>query len=141
MIPTFLATLNASLNAAALVFLSAGYVFIRRKDVARHRLCMVTAFGISCVFLVSYLIHHARVGSVTYAGPPSLRPLYLAVLVPHVIFAAAVPVLAVLTIRLALKGDFVRHRRIARITWPIWIYVSVTGVVIWWMLYRGDFGG
>jgi len=135
-IPTFLATLNASLNAAALVFLSAGYVFIRRKDVARHRLCMVTAFGISCVFLVSYLIHHARVGSVTYAGPPSLRPLYLAVLVPHVIFAAAVPVLAVLTIRLALKGDFVRHRRIARITWPIWIYVSVSGIVVYWMLYR-----
>ncbi|HEX6276315.1 MAG TPA: DUF420 domain-containing protein [Polyangiaceae bacterium] len=136
MTPTFLATLNASLNAAALVFLTAGYVFIRRKDVARHRRCMLTAFGISCVFLVSYLIHHARVGSVTYAGPPSLRPLYVAVLVPHIILAAAVPVLAVLTIRLGLKGDFVRHRRIARITWPIWLYVSVSGIVVYWMLYR-----
>jgi uncharacterized membrane protein YozB (DUF420 family) len=134
--PTFLATLNASLNAASTVFLAAGFYFIRRKEVARHRACMLTAFGISCVFLVSYLIHHARVGSVPFRGPESLRPLYLAVLVPHVILAAAVPVLAILTIRRALKGDFERHRRIARVTWPIWIYVSVSGVVVYWMLYR-----
>jgi uncharacterized membrane protein YozB (DUF420 family) len=134
--PTFLATLNASLNAAATVFLAAGYVFIRRKDVARHRFCMLAAFGISCVFLVSYLIHHARVGSVRFAGPESLRPLYLAVLVPHVILAATVPVLAILTIRRGLKGDYERHRRIARFTWPIWMYVSVSGVAVYWMLYR-----
>jgi uncharacterized membrane protein YozB (DUF420 family) len=134
--PTFLATLNASLNAASTVFLTAGYFFIRRKDVARHRFCMLTAFGISCLFLVSYLIHHARVGSVPFRGPESLRPVYLAVLVPHVILAASVPVLAVLTIRRALKGDFERHRRIAKVTWPIWLYVSVSGVAVYWMLYR-----
>ena len=136
MSPTFLATLNASLNAASTVFLVAGFYFIRRKEIARHRACMLTAFGISCAFLVSYLIHHARVGSVPFRGPESLRPLYLAVLVPHVILAAAVPVLAILTIRRALSGDFERHRRIARVTWPIWLYVSVSGVVVYWMLYR-----
>ena len=97
---------------------------------------MLTAFGISCVFLVSYLIHHARVGSVPFRGPDALRPLYFAVLVPHVILAAAVPVLAVITIRRALKGDFARHRRIARFTWPVWLYVSVTGVIVYFMLYR-----
>jgi putative membrane protein len=134
--PTFLATLNASLNAASTVFLTAGYFFIRRKDVARHRFCMLTAFGISCVFLVSYLIHHARVGSVPFRGPEALRPVYLAVLVPHVILAASVPILAILTIRRALKGDFERHRRLARVTWPIWLYVSVSGVAVYWMLYR-----
>jgi len=134
--PTFLATLNASLNAASTVFLTAGYFFIRRKDVARHRFCMLTAFGISCVFLVSYLIHHARVGSVPFRGPEALRPVYLAVLVPHVILAACVPILAILTIRRALKGDFERHRRIAKVTLPIWLYVSVSGVAVYWMLYR-----
>jgi uncharacterized membrane protein YozB (DUF420 family) len=134
--PTFLATLNASLNAASTVFLTAGYFFIRRKDVARHRFCMLTAFGISCVFLVSYLIHHARVGSVPFRGPEELRPLYLAVLVPHVILAACVPILAILTVRRALKGDFERHRRIAKVTLPIWLYVSVSGVAVYWMLYR-----
>jgi putative membrane protein len=134
--PTFLATLNASLNAASTAFLAAGFYFIRRKEVARHRFCMLTAFGISCVFLVSYLIHHARVGSVPFRGPDALRPLYFAVLVPHVILAAAVPVLAVITIRRALKGDFARHRRIARFTWPVWLYVSVTGVIVYFMLYH-----
>ena len=136
MSPTFLATLNASLNAASTVFLTAGYFFIRRKEVARHRFCMLTAFGISCVFLVSYLIHHARVGSVPFRGPEALRPVYLAVLVPHVILAASVPILAILTIRRALKGDFERHRRLAKVTWPIWLYVSVSGVAVYWMLYR-----
>ena len=136
MSPTFLATLNASLNAASIVFLTSGYFFIRRKNIARHRFCMLTAFGISCVFLVSYLIHHARVGSVPFRGPDALRPLYLAVLVPHVILAACVPILAILTIRRALKGDFERHRRIAKVTWPIWLYVSVSGVAVYWMLYR-----
>jgi uncharacterized membrane protein YozB (DUF420 family) len=134
--PTLLATVNACLNTAATVFLTAGYVFIRRKEVTRHRFCMLTAFGISCVFLVSYLVHHARVGSVPFRGPESLRPLYLAVLIPHIILAATVPVLAILTIRRGLKGDYERHRRIARFTWPIWMYVSVSGVAVYFMLYR-----
>jgi uncharacterized membrane protein YozB (DUF420 family) len=134
--PTGLATLNACLNALATVFLVAGFYFIRKKDIARHRFCMLTAFGISCVFLVSYLVHHARVGSVEFAGPESLRPLYRAVLFPHIVLAATVPFLAIVTIRRALKGDFARHRAIARVTLPIWLYVSVSGVAVYWMLYR-----
>ena len=134
--PTALATLNACLNALSLVFLVTGFYFIRKKEIAKHKFCMLTAFGISCVFLVSYLIHHARVGSVKYAGPEALRPLYLVVLFPHIAFAATVPVLAIVTIRRALKGNFERHRAIARVTLPIWLYVGVSGVVVYWMLYQ-----
>ena len=131
-----LATLNACLNALSLVFLLAGFYFIRKKETAKHKFCMLTAFGISSVFLVSYLVHHARVGSVKFAGPESLRPVYLAVLFPHIVFAATVPVLAIVTIRRALKGNFERHRAIARVTLPIWLYVGVSGVVVYWMLYQ-----
>ena len=134
--PTGLATLNAFLNALSLVFLLAGFYFIRKKEIAKHKFCMLTAFGVSAVFLVSYLIHHARVGSVPFAGPASLRPVYLAVLVPHIILAATVPVLAIVTIRRALKGNFERHKKIARVTLPIWLYVGVSGVVVYWMLYQ-----
>jgi uncharacterized membrane protein YozB (DUF420 family) len=134
--PTGLATLNACLNAVAMAFLLAGYFFIRRKEIQKHKFCMLTAFGISCVFLVSYLVHHARVGSVKYAGPESLRTLYYVVLVPHIAMAMLVPVLAIVTIRRALKGNFEHHRRIAKITLPIWLYVSVSGVVVYYMLYR-----
>src|SRR5262245_34917023 len=136
MSPTGLATLNACLNALSMVFLLAGFFFIKRKEIQKHKFCMLTAFGISCVFLVSYLVHHARVGSVKYAGPEALRSLYLVVLFPHIVFAAIVPVLAIVTIRRALKGNFERHRRIARITLPIWLYVSVSGVAVYFMLYR-----
>jgi uncharacterized membrane protein YozB (DUF420 family) len=136
MSPTGLATLNACLNAVAMVFLLAGFFFIRRKEIQKHKLCMLTAFGISCVFLVSYLVHHARVGSVKYAGPESLRAVYYVVLFPHIVMAALVPVLAIVTIRRALKGNFESHRRIAKITLPIWLYVSVSGVVVYFMLYR-----
>jgi len=134
--PTGLATLNACLNALSLVFLVAGFYFIVRKEIAKHKFCMLTAFGVSCVFLVSYLVHHARVGSVEYAGPASLRPLYLVVLVPHIVLAATVPVLAIVTIRRALKGNFAHHKKIARVTLPIWLYVGVSGVVVYWMLYQ-----
>ncbi len=134
--PTGLATLNACLNALSLVFLLAGFFFIRKKEIQKHKACMLMAFAISCVFLVSYLVHHARVGSVKYAGPESLRALYKVVLVPHIVFAALVPLLAIVTIRRALKGNFERHRRIARITLPIWLYVSVSGIAVYVMLYR-----
>ena len=134
--PTGLATLNACLNTLSMAFLLAGFYFIRRREIQKHKLCMLTAFGISCVFLVSYLVHHARVGSVKYAGPDSLRPLYYLVLFPHIVFAALVPLLAIVTIRRALKGDFERHRRIARITLPVWLYVSVSGVAVYFMLYH-----
>ena len=136
MSPAFLPTLNACLNAAAAAFLVIGFVFIKQRRIRTHRFCMLTAFGISCVFLVSYVVHHVRVGSVPFRGAESLRPLYFAVLVPHVILAALVPPLALVTIRRGLKNDVVRHRRIAKITLPIWLYVSVSGVAVYWMLYR-----
>jgi putative membrane protein len=134
--PAFLPTLNACLNAAAATFLVIGFVFIKQRRIRAHKLCMLTAFGISCVFLVSYLVHHARVGSVPFRGAESLRPLYFTILVPHVILAALVPPLALVTIRRGLKDERVRHTRIARITLPVWLYVSVSGVAVYWMLYR-----
>ena len=136
MSPAFLPTLNACLNAAAAVFLVIGFVFIKQRRIRAHKLCMLTAFGISCAFLVSYLVHHAQVGSVPFRGAESLRPVYFAILVPHVILAALVPPLAFVTIRRGLKNDVVRHRRIAKITLPVWLYVSLSGVAVYWMLYR-----
>lgn len=133
----FLPTLNATLNAASGVCLLVGYYFIRRKEVAKHRAAMLTAFGISTVFLVSYLIHHARVGSVPYRGTGVMRTVYLAILIPHILLAASVVPLAIVTIRRGLKGNIAKHRPLARITLPIWLYVSVTGVVVYFMLYGG----
>jgi uncharacterized membrane protein YozB (DUF420 family) len=96
---------------------------------------MLTAFGISVVFLVSYLVHHARVGSVPYQGTGAMRTVYFAVLIPHVILAAFVPFLAIVTLRRGLKNQIDRHRPIAKVTLPIWLYVSVTGVIVYLMLY------
>ncbi len=131
-----LPTLNAALNALAAVLLISGWVFIRRRDIARHRLCMLSAFGVSVVFLASYLTYHYHVGSVRFPDLGWVRTLYLGILLTHTVLAAAVPVLAVLTLVRAFQERFDRHRRIARWTLPIWIYVSITGVVIYWMLYH-----
>jgi len=135
-VPSPLATLNAVLNAAATLFLLAGYAFIRRGDRRRHRLCMLTAFGISIAFLISYLVHHARVGSVAFRGHGAIRSVYLAILVPHVLLAASVVPLALVTLVRALRERFAAHRKVARWTLPIWLYVSVSGVVVYWMLYH-----
>ena len=97
---------------------------------------MVSAFAVSIVFLVSYLVHHALAGIVYFQGHGPVRALYLAILWTHTPLAACVPVLAVLTLRQALKGNFTKHKKIARITFPIWLYVSVTGVVVYFMLYK-----
>lgn len=131
-----LPTLNAALNALAAVLLISGWVFIRRRDIVRHRLCMLSAFGVSVLFLVSYLTYHYHVGSVRFPDLGWVRTLYLGILLTHTVLAAAVPVLAVLTLVRAFQERFDRHRRIARWTLPIWIYVSITGVVIYWMLYH-----
>lgn len=131
-----LPTLNAALNAVSAALLVAGYRFIRRREIARHRACMLAAFGVSVLFLVSYLVYHANVGSVRFPGTGALRTAYLAILLSHTVLAAAVPFLAVLTLVRALQQSFDRHRRIARWTLPIWLYVSVTGVVVYWMLYH-----
>jgi uncharacterized membrane protein YozB (DUF420 family) len=131
-----LATTNAVLNSIAAVLLVAGWVFIWRGQWRAHRAAMVAAFATSAVFLVCYLVYHWLEGSRKYAGPESLRLAYYAILITHVILAAAVPVLALRMFFLAWKGRWEAHRRLGRITLPIWLYVSVTGVVIYLMLYQ-----
>ncbi len=135
-----LPTLNAFLNALAALCLIVGYRFIRRREVAAHRACMVAAFTCSILFLVSYLVYHYQVGSVRYQGTGALRTVYLTILATHTVLAAAVPFLAVITLVRALRQRFDRHRAIARWTLPIWLYVSVTGVVIYLMLYGAPWG-
>jgi uncharacterized membrane protein YozB (DUF420 family) len=131
-----LATTNAVLNSLATVLLVAGWVFIRRGDWRAHRAAMVAAFATSAVFLVCYLVYHYLEGSRKYAGPDSLRPVYYAILLTHVVLAAAVPFLALRMFFLAWRGRWEAHRRLGKVTMPIWLYVSVTGVVIYAMLYH-----
>ncbi len=130
-----LPALNAALNATSAVFLVAGFGFIRRGRIGAHRACMLAAFATSTLFLVSYLVYHARVGSVPYRGTGWHRPLYFSILIPHTILAASIVPLAILTLKRALGGDFARHARLARVTLPIWLYVSVSGVAVYLMLY------
>jgi uncharacterized membrane protein YozB (DUF420 family) len=131
-----LPTINAILNATACVLLLRGYWLIRHKRIAEHRKIMITAFVTSCLFLVCYLIYHAQVGSVRFPHTGSIRTVYLSILSSHTILAATVPVLAIITLRRGLTMRYEMHRRIAKWTWPIWMYVSVTGVVVYLMLYH-----
>jgi uncharacterized membrane protein YozB (DUF420 family) len=133
---TDLPALNAGLNGIATGLLVLGYDRIRRREIAQHRACMIAAFATSVLFLVFYVIYHYNVGSVKFPGVGLARTLYLLMLFTHVVLAALVPVLAVVTLALGLRGSLVRHRRIARWTLPIWLYVSVTGVLIYVVLYH-----
>jgi uncharacterized membrane protein YozB (DUF420 family) len=134
---SLLPSINATLNALSAVLLVCGYVLIRRKQIARHRRVMLTAFVTSCLFLVCYLVYHAQVGSVPFHHEgTTLRTVYLSILFTHTVLAATVPVLAIITLRRGLAARYDRHRRIARWTLPIWLYVSVTGVVVYVMLYH-----
>lgn len=133
---TILPALNASLNCLAATFLVAGYLAIRQRRVQAHRFCMVTAFSCSVAFLISYLFYHFQGGSVRFQGTGAVRVVYFSILLSHTVLAAAVPFLAVITLYRALRERFEHHRAIARWTLPIWLYVSVTGVVIYWMLYH-----
>src|SRR5271169_3520301 len=121
-----LPTLNATLNATSAVLLALGYRFIRRRQIAAHRVCMVAAFCVSVVFLVSYLVYHVQVGSVRFTWTGWVRGLYLTILATHTVLAALVPPLAIVTLSRAVRARFDRHRRIARWAFPIWFYVSVT---------------
>ena len=132
-----LPTLNACLNGLSALLLLTGFVFIKSGDRNAHRFCMVTAFIVSIVFLVSYLVHHVLAGIFYFQGHGFIKTFYLALLTSHTLLAILVPVLAIITLRFALKGNFEKHRKIARITFPIWLYVSVTGVLVYFMLYRG----
>ncbi len=134
-----LPTVNATLNGLAALCLVAGYLFIRRRRVTAHKRAMLTAFGCSIAFLVSYLYYHYQVGSVRFQGTGTIRTVYLGILLTHTVLAAVVPFLAAVTLYRAWREDFARHRALARVTLPIWLYVSVTGVVIYWMVYRIDF--
>jgi uncharacterized membrane protein YozB (DUF420 family) len=127
---------NATLNAISTVFLAVGWTFIRRGDMRRHRACMLAAFATSTLFLISYLVYHANVGSVPFEGQGSIRTVYFVILITHIVLAAAILPLALVTLSRALSRRFDRHRAIARWTLPIWLYVSVTGVLIYLMLYR-----
>jgi putative membrane protein len=131
-----LPALNAVLNATSAVLLTVGYVFIRSRKIAAHLTCMLTAFGVSTLFLISYVIYHYHAGSRPFAGQGWIRPVYFTLLLTHIVLAAAIVPLALTTMYRALTGQFARHKWIARWTLPIWLYVSVTGVVIYWMLYR-----
>lgn len=130
-----LPTLNASLNLLAALLLFVGWRFIRRGNVRAHRACMISAVVVSTAFLVSYLIYHYQVGSVRFQGTGAVRTVYLTILLTHTVLAATVPFLAAITLVRALRSRFDRHRAIARWTLPIWLYVSVTGVIVYAMLY------
>ncbi len=131
-----LPALNATLNSLSAVFLTAGYAFIRKKKIAAHKACMLSAFVVSMLFLVSYVVYHAQAGSTRFPGEGWTRPVYFTILISHVTLAVAILPLAIVTLTRALRGRFDAHRRIARRTLPLWLYVSVTGVVVYWLLYH-----
>ncbi len=135
---TDLPTVNAALNATCAVLLVIGYVLIRRRRITAHRAVMIAAFSCSVLFMISYLTYHFQAGSVKFQGTGGIRTVYFTILLTHTVLAAAVPFLAVITLVRALRERFDRHRAIARWTLPIWLYVSVTGVAVYWMLYRMD---
>jgi putative membrane protein len=134
--PTLLARINVCLNAAAGVCLLAGLWFVRHQQLSIHKLCMLSAFGLSSTFLVTYLIHHAQVGSVPFRGGGLWRPIYFSILIPHILLAAVIVPLALLTLYRGWTGRVTAHRRIARYTFPLWLFVSASGVAVYMMLYH-----
>ena len=129
--------INASLNGLSAIFLAAGFVFIRRKNVPAHRRCMISAFVTSAIFLACYLTYHFSVRVVTkFPGQGWIRPVYFTMLISHILLAIAILPLAIITLSRGLRNRIESHRKIARWTWPIWMYVSVTGVLVYLMLYH-----
>jgi putative membrane protein len=131
-----LPTVNAALNSLSGAFLTLGFIFIKSKNIKAHKACMLSAFASSSLFLVSYLVYHYQVGSVPFKGQGAIRTLYFTILLTHTILAVVVVPLALITLWRALRENFPAHRRIARWTFPIWLYVSITGVLVYVMLYR-----
>ncbi len=131
-----LPALNACLNAASAVLLIRGWMLIRRGERDRHRRVMLAAFATSALFLTSYLLYHAQVGSVRFQKTGPIRAVYFSILLTHTVLAASVAPMALFTLVRGIKGRFDRHRALARWTLPLWLYVSVTGVIIYLMLYR-----
>ena len=133
---TDLPGINATLNAVSAVLLSAGYALIRTGRVRQHRACMLAACATSTLFLTSYVVYHLNVGSVAFTGQGPIRVVYFSVLISHIVLAALILPLALVTLIRALRERFAAHAAIARWTLPVWLYVSVTGVMVYWMLYR-----
>ncbi len=131
-----LPALNATLNAISAIFLACGYFFIRRKNILAHRNCMISAFCTSTVFLVCYLVYHFNVGRTNFVKPPWFRPIYLTLLLTHTVLAVVIVPMIFITLSRALRAKFDLHKKIARWTWPLWMYVSVTGVIIYFLLYQ-----
>lgn len=134
-----LPTLNACLNATTTALLILGYVLIRRRAIAAHKICMLTACGTSTLFLISYLYYHYHHGSTKFLGLGAVRVLYFTILISHTILAVVIVPLVIMTLARAFRSQFEAHARIAKITLPLWLYVSFTGVIVYWMLYRMDF--
>ena len=128
--------LNALLNATSGMLLLAGFYFIRQRRITAHLRCMTSALVVSCIFLISYLFYHYNHGSTPFTGQGLIRPVYFTILLSHTILAVVIVPLITLTLVRAWRGDFMRHRRIARWTFPLWLYVSVTGVIVYLMLYQ-----
>ena len=131
--------LNAALNATSAFLLTLGYIFIRQRAIKAHTMCMVSACATSALFLISYITYHVQHGSTPFQGQGAIRFLYFGILISHTVLAIAVLPLAVRTLYQGLRGNFAKHVPIARFTLPVWLYVSVTGVVVYWMLYHGKF--
>ena len=131
-----LPAVNATLNAISACLLTAGYVFVRRRDIARHKFCMLSAVCVSAIFLVCYVTYHALHGSTRFTHQGAIRWVYFAILISHVLLAVAIVPMVIITLLRALRGQFERHRAIARWTLPAWLYVSVTGVLVYLMLYQ-----
>lgn len=137
-----LPAVNASLNGLSAVLLTAGYIFIRRKNIPAHRACMISAFCVSVIFLICYLTYHTYLGVVLHRGPTRFlhplwfRPIYLTILLTHTVLALVIVPLILITLFRALRERFDQHKKIARWTLPLWLYVSVTGVVVYLLLYQ-----
>ena len=133
---TVLPTVNATLNAISGIFLLTGYVLIKRRQINAHRNAMLGAFTTSTLFLICYLVYHAQAGSRPFTGQGIIRYVYFAILISHIVLAAAILPMAISTLSRGLRGRYAEHKRIATKTFPAWMYVSVTGVIVYLMLYQ-----
>ncbi|HXC70219.1 MAG TPA: DUF420 domain-containing protein [Pyrinomonadaceae bacterium] len=133
---SYLPHLNACLNATSAVLLFTGYSFIRARNVIAHRACQIAALVVSLLFLASYLTYHFHHGATRFPGTGLARPIYFTMLITHTILAVVIVPLVAVTFYRAVRGDFARHRRIARITLPLWLYVCISGVIVYLMLYQ-----
>jgi len=133
---SLLPPIEAILNTLSAILISTGYYFIRNKNIVAHRTCMISALILSSIFFIIYLIYHLNVGNIPFAGKGIIRPIYFTILTSHVILAATTLILVITTVSLIIKGNIEKHKKFARWTLPIWLYVSITGVIIYLMAFH-----